>query len=45
MNGRDKQINREESVMFGNLVYRGLPTSVLFAVNAFVQYFAIRAFA
>lgn len=31
--------------MMTNLVYRGLPTSILFAVVAFVQYFAIRAFA
>jgi hypothetical protein len=30
--------------MFVNFLYRGLPTSVLFAVMAFVQYFAIRAF-
>lgn len=25
-------------------LYRGLPTSVLFALSAFVQYFAVRAF-
>ncbi len=31
--------------MFTNLVYRGLPTSLLLAASAFVQYFAIRAFA
>lgn len=30
--------------MFANFLYRGLPTSVLLAVTAFVQYFAIRAF-
>ena len=31
--------------MFTNLLYRGLPTSLLLAVTAFVQYFAVRAFA
>ena len=31
--------------MFAKLVYSGLPTSVLMTVTAFVQYFAIRAFA
>lgn len=31
--------------MPNNLLYRGLPTSLLFAVTAFVQYFAIHAFA
>jgi hypothetical protein len=33
-----------EIVMFANFIYRGLPTSVLLAASAFVQYFAIRAF-
>ena len=28
-----------------NPIYRGLPTSLLFCVSAFLQYFAIRAFA
>jgi hypothetical protein len=31
--------------MLSNLLYRGLPTSLLFALTAFVQYHAIRAFA
>lgn len=31
--------------MFAKLVYRGLPASVLMTVTAFLQYFAIRAFA
>ncbi len=31
--------------MYSNMLYRGLPTSLLFTVLAFVQYFAIRAFA
>ncbi len=30
--------------MFAKFLYRGLPTSVLLAVSAFVQYYAIRAF-
>lgn len=30
--------------MFKNLLYRGLPSSLLFAVSAFLQYFAVRAF-
>ena len=30
--------------MLQKLLYRGLPISVLFALSAFVQYFAIRAF-
>jgi hypothetical protein len=33
-----------EIVMFVNFLYRGLPTPVLLAAIAFVQYFAIRAF-
>ncbi len=32
-------------MMFANLVYRGLPTSLLLALSAIVQYYAIRAFA
>ncbi len=31
--------------MFTNLLYRGLPTSLLLAATAVVQYFAVRAFA
>ncbi len=31
--------------MFGRLPYRGLPTSLLLSLSAFVQYYAIRAFA
>ena len=31
--------------MFNNMLYRGLPTSILFIVSAFVQFYAIRAFA
>jgi hypothetical protein len=31
--------------MFAKTLYRGLPTSLLFTLSAFVQYFAIRAFA
>jgi hypothetical protein len=30
--------------MFTNFLYRGLPTSLLFLLSAFVQYGAIRAF-
>jgi len=30
--------------MFTNLLYRGLPTSLIFTISAFVQYYAIRAF-
>jgi hypothetical protein len=33
-----------ETVMFAKFLYRGLPTSILLAVVAIVQYFAIRAF-
>jgi hypothetical protein len=31
--------------MFVKLLYRGLPSSLLFVLVAFVQYYAIRAFA
>jgi hypothetical protein len=31
--------------MFHNMLYRGLPTSLLLALTAFVQYYAVRAFA
>jgi hypothetical protein len=31
--------------MFANVLYRGLPTSLLFVISAFVQFYAIRAFA
>jgi hypothetical protein len=31
--------------MIGKLLYRGLPTSLLFMLSALVQYYAIRAFA
>jgi len=31
--------------MYSNFLYRGLPTSVLLTVTAFVQYYAILAFA
>ena len=31
--------------MFARLLYSGLPAPVLMAATAFVQYFAIRAFA
>jgi hypothetical protein len=30
--------------MFVNLLYRGLPTSLIFTISAFIQYYAIRAF-
>ena len=30
--------------MFVSLVYRGLPSSLLFVLTAFLQYHAIRAF-
>jgi hypothetical protein len=35
----------EEKTMFTNLLYGRLPTSLLLSVSAFLQYFAIRAFA
>ncbi len=35
----------KEIKMFTNLLYRGLPTSLLLALAAFAQYHAIRAFA
>ena len=31
--------------MFINVVYRGLPTSLLLTLSAFFQYYAVRAFA
>ena len=31
--------------MFTNLLYRGLPTSLLLTLTAFVQFYAVRAFA
>jgi hypothetical protein len=31
--------------MFANRIYRGMPTIMLFIVVAFVEFFAIRAFA
>jgi|KBSSwiStaDraftv2_1062776.scaffolds.fasta_scaffold2233459_1 hypothetical protein len=31
--------------MFANRIYRGMPTIMLFAVVAFVEFFAIHAFA
>jgi hypothetical protein len=31
--------------MFVNMLYRGLPTSLLFVLSAFLQYLAMRAFA
>lgn len=31
--------------MLTNVLYRGIPTSLLFSLAAFVQYFAVRAFA
>jgi hypothetical protein len=31
--------------MFTTLLYRGLPTSLIFTLSAFVQYYAVRAFA
>lgn len=31
--------------MFLNLLYRGLPTSLLLTLTAFAQYYAVRAFA
>jgi hypothetical protein len=31
--------------MFINVLYRGLPTSLLLTISAFVQFYAIRAFA
>jgi hypothetical protein len=37
--------SRKEMRMFTNLLYRGLPTSLLLALAVFVQYYAIRAFA
>jgi hypothetical protein len=38
-------MKNKEMEMFTNLLYRGLPTSLLLALAAFVQYHAIRAFA
>lgn len=35
----------KESVMFAKFLYRGLPTAVLYVALAFVQYYAIHAFA
>jgi hypothetical protein len=31
--------------MFRKLLYRGLPMSLLIGLSAFVQYYAVRAFA
>jgi len=31
--------------MIDNILYRGLPPSLLFVVTALMQYFAVRAFA
>jgi hypothetical protein len=31
--------------MFASTIYRGLPTSLLFTLSAFVQFYAVRAFA
>jgi hypothetical protein len=31
-------------IMFTRMLYRGLPTALLLALSAFVQFFAIRAF-
>ena len=31
--------------MFTTLLYRGLPTSLLLTLTAFVQFYAVRAFA
>ena len=42
---RAMNLTTKEKTMLNNLLYRGLPTSLLFAVLAFVQYHAIRAFA
>ncbi len=30
--------------MFNRILYRGLPSAMLFVLAAFMQYFAIRAF-
>lgn len=30
--------------MFMSFLYRGLPTSLLFGLSAFVQFYAVRAF-
>jgi hypothetical protein len=35
----------KEMTMFTKMVYRGLPPSMLMTVTAFLQYYAIRAFA
>jgi hypothetical protein len=36
--------NNKEMNMVTRLLYRGLPTSLLLALSAFVQFFAVRAF-
>jgi hypothetical protein len=30
--------------MYSRLIYRGLPTSVLFVLSALVEFYAVRAF-
>jgi len=37
--------NNKETTMFAKMLYRGLPTSLLLALSAIVQFFAVRAFA
>jgi hypothetical protein len=36
--------NKKETNMFTRILYRGLPTALLLALSAFVQFFAVRAF-
>jgi hypothetical protein len=36
---------KKETVMFVKTLYRGLPTSMLFTLTAFAQFYAVRAFA
>jgi hypothetical protein len=38
-------MNETETIMLTNMLYRGLPTSLLFMLAAFVQFYAVRAFA
>jgi hypothetical protein len=39
-----EELKRSQDV-FMSFLYRGLPTSLLLMISAFVQYYAVRAFA
>jgi hypothetical protein len=45
MNERIDRFNRKEKNVLATLLYRGLPTSLLLMMSAFVQFYAVRAFA